>query len=573
MLENTYNYLNHLSNSICESCRQAKSSLLIINTDTPLLICEECAFYLENNALSPREWYNLVVIHREIKNLLDYSHYYKDGEAVAPQIRRLLNKDDQLPVLESCKDNEEQLLELCYFPFSSPQETSDIFLAAANIPAQNILEYLDGCIGLKPRSNVLSQSYTIYEHVVQRKSTDWLRGQWSTHAEIAYENNALDALVSASLVSFSKEELLELAQPLLEKHPDAAKSFFPYPEYQALTLYWLENHLTPPYTYWSTVAVGLNLPWHKLEQWIKQGRPMSLLALSTLSTLVNKQGQFVLTNPASIEEMTKVLTQYETIDSTPNVRNMVARIVSHWETILNKVTRKPQPLIESPYSGLRRIHKTTQIQSLCIKQFIPYQDLGVLATKFGGQPDGIDEETWPLSSFTGQPLVFLGQVYIDPELFGALSATMAYIFWDEEDELIYSEERAFNSTELVTVILQSKPSSHKPSSYKGPTINEQSFGILTQLTAEPDYLPDYAWILKERPEREQHLKSPPFSKIAGLPCFLQNEEYPPACKEWNLLLQLDSGELPFEIEPYFESTFYIFISPDGSIAQGVMQNT
>jgi hypothetical protein len=49
-------------------------------------------------------------------------------------------------------------------------------------------------------------------------------------------------------------------------------------------------------------------------------------------------------------------------------------------------------------------------------------------TKFGGLPVWVDQPAWPSSRSTGKPMLFIGQIVIEPELFGVPEGRMAYLF-------------------------------------------------------------------------------------------------------------------------------------------------
>jgi hypothetical protein len=43
------------------------------------------------------------------------------------------------------------------------------------------------------------------------------------------------------------------------------------------------------------------------------------------------------------------------------------------------------------------------------------------ATKFGGPPNWIEKPEWPMSKATGEPMRFIGQIALEPELFGQIA--------------------------------------------------------------------------------------------------------------------------------------------------------
>src|SRR5579862_4122523 len=51
-----------------------------------------------------------------------------------------------------------------------------------------------------------------------------------------------------------------------------------------------------------------------------------------------------------------------------------------------------------------------------------------LVTKFGGQPVWYDQPEWPLSRHTGAQMMFIGQVLLEPIIFGEIKGRIAYLF-------------------------------------------------------------------------------------------------------------------------------------------------
>ncbi len=54
-------------------------------------------------------------------------------------------------------------------------------------------------------------------------------------------------------------------------------------------------------------------------------------------------------------------------------------------------------------------------------------------TKFGGQPVWLEEPRWPLCPKNGKLIPFLGQIRLEPAIFGEIEAKMAYIFLGSDD--------------------------------------------------------------------------------------------------------------------------------------------
>jgi len=66
-------------------------------------------------------------------------------------------------------------------------------------------------------------------------------------------------------------------------------------------------------------------------------------------------------------------------------------------------------------------------------------------TKFGGQPVWISQPYWPLCPETGDKMLFMSQIALDPKLFPDGDGTMVYIFFSGDSEMI-------NEVDIATVI-------------------------------------------------------------------------------------------------------------------------
>jgi hypothetical protein len=205
-----------------------------------------------------------------------------------------------------------------------------------------------------------------------------------------------------------------------------------------------------------------------------------------------------------------------------------------------------------------------------------------LKTKFGGQPVWLDTPAWPISRIYDEPMQFICQIAIDPALFPDSQAQMAYIFMtDEGDGDTWDPESGENA-----VILQpGEPHVPVIVSATGPTLDCMSeiagqpqvceFAVTLSAGEDPDFISEDSWLDIEDEEERERLHTPYVAtlegnKIGGTPLFLQNDEFPDG-ESWNLLLQLDSTIVPFEINFGDAGIGYVFLSPDGRIAKMLWQ--
>ncbi|MCP2262104.1 protein of unknown function (DUF1963) [Streptoalloteichus tenebrarius] len=156
-------------------------------------------------------------------------------------------------------------------------------------------------------------------------------------------------------------------------------------------------------------------------------------------------------------------------------------------------------------------------------------------TKFGGQPVWLDEPSWPLSARLGRPMRFLGQVRLPGE-----PARLAYLFLtDDIEEHVdgtwepeAGENACFCSPGRVPDFLT------VAALQRGPTFGEDH---LVELVAPPE----------DADADSLH------SRIGGVPGWLQDEETPAGA--WRFLTQLDSVELPFDVNFGDAGVAYAFV--------------
>ena len=203
-------------------------------------------------------------------------------------------------------------------------------------------------------------------------------------------------------------------------------------------------------------------------------------------------------------------------------------------------------------------------------------------TKFGGQPVWLDDPTWPLAPATGEPMEFVAQVRLDPEVFGNQQETLAYLFvadavWSEDTWDPDSGESAVvvqpgDPPTVPTVDRREGPTLHHLLNDRGgpePSPPEScEFEALTIPGLDP------ASVDKEMRRRWKAdpwlefldkangaLGTPRGIKVGGDPYFFRDwpEAFPP--DRWRLLLQLD-GDLPFFLNLGTDGIAYVLVRND-----------
>jgi uncharacterized protein YwqG len=184
-----------------------------------------------------------------------------------------------------------------------------------------------------------------------------------------------------------------------------------------------------------------------------------------------------------------------------------------------------------------------------VLNFVEYASAGAPKTKFGGQPDWIQEPQWPLSTELQSPMRFIGQISLGDE-FPEFQGKMAYIFMTEDDDKYVDGTWEPDGGENAVII---QPADEMSLAVKalvtGPS--RQEYGIkITE--AEEGVLEEGSW-------------------IGGTPEFMQGEEYPEPKENWIFLAQLDSCSLPFEVNFGDAGIAYVFVNKDASAGKFLWQ--
>jgi uncharacterized protein YwqG len=178
---------------------------------------------------------------------------------------------------------------------------------------------------------------------------------------------------------------------------------------------------------------------------------------------------------------------------------------------------------------------------------------------------------------------FIGQVAIERELFGPAAAQMAYLFMTDEDEFVegtWDPEGGENAVILqpgsITVPTKSLT--------KGPTLYRMvkrlikkrlvpepcEFAVTLTPGDDPDLADDLNRMKWDDSQKRSYLETINGDKIGGTPMFIQNIEFP-GPGQWRLLLQLDSGTVPFTVNFGDAGVGYAFLSDDSLVGKFLWQ--
>jgi len=201
-------------------------------------------------------------------------------------------------------------------------------------------------------------------------------------------------------------------------------------------------------------------------------------------------------------------------------------------------------------------------------------------TKFGGQPDWLEEPQWPVSEeYEDRLMSFMGQIVLDKGMLGNDKDIIAYIFLthskDAQDSMDCDpiELANWGNRESAIIIQPGGEITCETKNVKeGPCMFDEDGNHYEYIPAlaegyDPDYInPDVLWEM-EKPEQDKYIDQICGSKIGGVPSFFMCDEWPgdewPE-GDWKFLLQMIASELPFVMEPIeiHRLHFFVFISSD-----------
>ncbi|MDB6027593.1 MAG: hypothetical protein JWM68_3816 [Verrucomicrobiales bacterium] len=209
-----------------------------------------------------------------------------------------------------------------------------------------------------------------------------------------------------------------------------------------------------------------------------------------------------------------------------------------------------------------------------------------LVTKFGGQPVWLETPEWPVSKTTRQPMRFVCQIALSQvEALKSGPANMAYVFITDDDGSATAETWKHEGGENAVILQTGSRPFSTAGTPVGPTLERWCdagrLSIFQKLTGgksekvrrECEFA--VGLIAREDPVDFDNLSEADTeaglgSKLGGTPRFIQDSEYPDD-GPWQLLAQIDSCKVPFEINFGDAGVGYVFLSEDGKSAKFLWQ--
>lgn len=194
-------------------------------------------------------------------------------------------------------------------------------------------------------------------------------------------------------------------------------------------------------------------------------------------------------------------------------------------------------------------------------------DIKEPVTKFGGQPVWIDGCQWPISKELDEPMTFIGQIKLEAELFPEHAGKMAYLFMTDGEVDTWEPDCGENA-----VIIQ--PNGHydgKVSVIQEGQSYSEPHSVNLEIGFDPASRDGDSYDKYSEDDWDEYRDEITGTKLAGTPGYIQYKELPDENQPWTFLLQLDSMDVPFEINFGDAGVAYVYINQDGTIGKMLWQ--
>lgn len=266
---------------VCQACESVVRVSPIEEDDPsePYFLCEDCSERLFLRALRPLEWFNLASKHGWWKYLLHDDFYDEDGTATQPDVQEYLDGGMLAPPLDEVATSPERLLGYCFTRWSLGAAE---FQALAALNSEDLLASIE-----RPETisnpQKLSVALMICANVLGVQASTWVNKQY----ERSVKKDLLFSWAEAAASCLPPPEGLNKTMIALADYKGrklneciGALSWFRSDR----VLDWIERNApnTNVTGQWGQLAALSNLTWGRADDWLAQGRPLSLIALDAL---------------------------------------------------------------------------------------------------------------------------------------------------------------------------------------------------------------------------------------------------------------------------------------------------
>jgi hypothetical protein len=325
----------------CEACESNEAEVVEPrdNPQTPYHVCSLCHQRLRALALRPLEWYNLAKRYGWHQYLLHDDFYDEDGTASQPQEDVGRPEDFPIPSLASVCQEPELLLD---YSITRWHVKDDVASAWKAMQPSTVLPYLSRRFAATTDVIIRSRLLTISALALGDYGATFVRYAWGEYPERA----SLASLAEASAACLPYREGIDRVITSLNQLADREKrdSMFALGYFHTQeALDWLEQNIFEPITEsWGYLAAASKIDWPRVTRWLDQGRPLSLVAIDALCSIVRPMSPFLrtyrpsLVQPPDAARFREVLSAYCRRDPAPRVQKRVGALLANAEALTRK---------------------------------------------------------------------------------------------------------------------------------------------------------------------------------------------------------------------------------------------
>lgn len=204
-------------------------------------------------------------------------------------------------------------------------------------------------------------------------------------------------------------------------------------------------------------------------------------------------------------------------------------------------------------------------------------------SKLGGQPDWLEKPQWALNADTDEPMMFLGQIVLDNDLFGNNEKKIAYIFVTHQpsvDDDDFDPDIIDPDSGCTAVIIQpnSEPLVEVIELENGPSLYDEddepyTASLVLENSTDPEFVEedDFSELTEE--EQNSYTETVSGDKIGGVPYFFEGDAYPDEDDSNKLILQLNANNQPFFLNIGGSPCMFVFANEDMTNGKIVIQGS
>ncbi|MDB4798862.1 hypothetical protein OAH36_04610 [Verrucomicrobia bacterium] len=305
--------------------------------DSPYRVCKACHDRLMARALRPVEWYNLAKSHSWSQYLLHDDFYDEDGTASQPETDVVDAVSHPAPRLSNVAGDPERLLDYSITRWHLDDDTKGAWQI---ISPEAVLPAISTRFTSTGNQNIRSACLEVASLTQGEGGADFVRYCWGEYPFVD-----LISLSQASAACLPFREGFDRVCDALAEFEGSQKrdlmfalSYFRSTE----ALDWIERTVFEPITEsWGYLAAASDLDWQRIEAWFGTGRPLSLVAIDALRSIVRPMTLFLREHSPTLRDrptpeiFSTVLTEYMKRDPVPRVEQRIKGLLEHGTSLTN----------------------------------------------------------------------------------------------------------------------------------------------------------------------------------------------------------------------------------------------